>query len=152
MKATLVVVLLLLIAAGVAAFYYWSPYNQNSIVLTGIVTTDSVIVSPQIQGQIQKLLVNQGDTVRAQQLVAVIDPQELQAEADYYANTAQQYADLTKQAQADLEMARLTWDRDQKAFTQHVVSAQDYDQGRLAYEGAKMRVDSLQGQTKAAEA
>lgn len=152
MKATIVTILLVLIAVG-AGWFYFASYNQpTSIVLTGVVTTDSVIVSPQIQGQVQQLLVNQGDKVNAQQLLAVIEPREAQADLDYYASTAQQYADLTKQAQSDLEMARLTWERDEKAFAQHVVSAQDYDQGRLAYEGAKMRVESLQGQTKAAEA
>jgi len=33
--------------------------------LTGIVTTDEVIVSSEIQGRLQKLTVGQGDTVTA---------------------------------------------------------------------------------------
>src|SRR5271155_4689305 len=37
--------------------------RSGALVLTGIVTTDDVIVSPQVTGQIGQLLVNQGDSV-----------------------------------------------------------------------------------------
>jgi len=47
--------------------------------LTGIVTTDAVIVSPEIQGRLQQLLVREGDAVTNGQLLAVIQPQEQQA-------------------------------------------------------------------------
>ena len=51
-----------------------------ALVLTGIVTTNDVIVSPQIAGQIGQLLVNEGDVVKKDQLLAVIAPDELQAD------------------------------------------------------------------------
>ena len=43
----------------------WPP---PALVLTGIVTTNDVIVSPQIAGQIGQLLVNEGDAVKKDQL------------------------------------------------------------------------------------
>ena len=43
--------------------------------------SNQVIVSPQTQGRLQKLLVDEGTPVKAGQLIAVIDPAELQAQA-----------------------------------------------------------------------
>ena len=51
-------------------------------------TTNDVIVSPQIPGQISRLLVNDGDPVKRDQLLAVITPDELRTDIDYYTHTA----------------------------------------------------------------
>ena len=68
-----------------------------------MVTTDDVIVSPEIQGRIQQLLVNRGDTVTSNQLLAVLQPQEWKAEMAFYANTEQQQAAQVVVAEADLK-------------------------------------------------
>ena len=47
-------------------------------------TTNDVIVSPQIAGQLQKLLVKEGDIVKKGQLLAVISPDELRADTAFY--------------------------------------------------------------------
>src|SRR5262249_53057418 len=60
--------LVVLIAAGA---YYVVRARPADLVLTGIVTTHDVIVSPQIGGQIGKLLVTEGETVTQNQLLAV---------------------------------------------------------------------------------
>src|SRR5262249_12237036 len=75
----------------------------NQITLTDMVTTDDVIVSPKIQKRIQQLLVNRGDTVTSNQLLAVLQPQEWKAEMAFYANTEQQQAAQVVVAEADLK-------------------------------------------------
>ncbi len=50
--------------------------------LTGVVTGTDEIVSPLIQGRIEQLLVDEGSEVKAGQLIAEIDPTELQAARD----------------------------------------------------------------------
>jgi multidrug resistance efflux pump len=77
--------------------------SRPSIVLTGIVTTDDLIVSSEIQGRLRRLLVNQGDAVTNRQLLAEIQPQEQQAEMSFYANSERQSAALVAQAEADLK-------------------------------------------------
>jgi HlyD family secretion protein len=74
-----------LVAAGIA-YAIFAP--AKPLVLTGIVTTNDVIVSPQVGGQVQKLLVNEGDSVVAGQLLAVISAGELAADQAYYAHSA----------------------------------------------------------------
>jgi HlyD family secretion protein len=75
-RKLLLPVILLVIAAG---GYYVVSARASSLVLTGIVTTNDVIVSAQIPGQLGQLLVKEGDTVAAGQVLAVITPDELRA-------------------------------------------------------------------------
>src|SRR5436309_8329757 len=87
----------LLAALGIAGAVYYIYYRPpTALVLTGIVTTNDVVVSPQIAGQIRQLLIVEGDQVKKDQLLAVITPDELKAESAYYAQNA---AGLTSQVQ-----------------------------------------------------
>jgi multidrug resistance efflux pump len=82
------VVLAVLALAALALGIYWVRARPDAIVLTGIVTTNDVIVSPQISGQLGRLLVREGEAVRRGQLLAVLAPDELRAESAYYEHTA----------------------------------------------------------------
>jgi multidrug efflux pump subunit AcrA (membrane-fusion protein) len=76
-------ILLLLVAGG--AYYWYVSSRPVPLVLTGIVTTNDVVVSPQIAGRIEQLSVDEGDQVKANQMLAVLDAGELQQEHAYYA-------------------------------------------------------------------
>jgi multidrug efflux pump subunit AcrA (membrane-fusion protein) len=54
---------LLVVLIGAAAWGVYAYMNRppSSLVLTGIVTANDVIVSPQIAGQLSRLLVKEGD-------------------------------------------------------------------------------------------
>jgi HlyD family secretion protein len=101
------ILILLALAASGAAFYYARSSRVHDLVLTGIVTTDETIVSSQIQGQISQLLVREGDTVKANQLLAVIAPQELRADQVYYARSEQGFSDAVAEARAALKYQEL---------------------------------------------
>jgi HlyD family secretion protein len=148
-KLFIFVVLLAAIFGGV---YYFTRPQSGAIVLTGIVTTDELIVSPQTQGRIQKLLVQEGSNVNKGDLLAVIDPQEQLANVAYYAATEQQFAAQVVQAESDMEFAQLTYERDEPLMKTKAVSAQDYDQARTAYDAAKARLDAARKQADAAAA
>jgi HlyD family secretion protein len=75
------------VVAAVSAYALFAP--PKPLVLTGIVTTSDVVISPQVGGQMQKLLVNEGDSVSPGQLLAVIAPSELAADQAYYAHSAE---------------------------------------------------------------
>ena len=152
MKARKLLLFLLILAAAATIIYYTTLREPSKITLTGIVTTDEVIISPEIQGRLQQLLVNVGDPVTTHQLLAVIDSQPQLADVAYYTSVEQQDANQVTQAQADLENARLTFERDEPLFKQQAVSAQDYDQARTAYDAVKARIESLKNQVQAAKA
>jgi HlyD family secretion protein len=73
-------ILLGIIVVVAAAYYVISTPRTRGLVLIGTVDSNQVIVSPQIQGRIQKLLVDEGTPVKAGDLIAVLDPAELEAE------------------------------------------------------------------------
>ena len=54
--------------------------HSRDLVLIGTVDSNQVIVSAQVEGRIQKLLVDEGTPVKAGDLIAVLDPSELQAQ------------------------------------------------------------------------
>ena len=62
------------------AYYYFSTPSNRDLVLIGTVDSNQVVVSPQVQGRIQKLLVDEGTQVKLGDLIAILDPSELEAE------------------------------------------------------------------------
>jgi HlyD family secretion protein len=73
-------ILLGIIALISLTYYFISTDHTRDLVLIGTVDSNQVIVSPQIQGRIQKLLVDEGSQVKAGDLVATLDPSELEAQ------------------------------------------------------------------------
>src|SRR5947199_6559149 len=104
MKRFRPLLLILLLAALAVGAYAYANRRPSTLTLTGIVTTNDVIVSPQIAGQIGKLLVADGDTVRAGQLLATIVPDELQADTTYYAQSAAGATSQVRESEAGLRL------------------------------------------------
>jgi multidrug resistance efflux pump len=131
-------VLAVLAAAGAYAYLRARP---AVLVLTGIVTTNDVIVSPQIAGQIGQLVVNEGDAVTQGQLVAVINPDELRADTAYYAQNVQGLSSQVRESEAALRyQLRQTADQIKQAeSTLASIEAQvdaasaDLDHARVTY-------------------
>ena len=112
------------------------------LVLTGIVTTNDVVVSPQIGGQIGRLLVNEGDTVKRDQLVAVITPDELAADRTYYTQNAEGVTSQVKESEAALRyQEQQTRDQIRQAEamlasteSQRAAAEADLESARLSFE------------------
>ena len=62
------------------SYYLFSTPRSKDLVLIGTVDSNQVVVSPQIQGRIVKLLVDEGTQVKQGDLIALLDPSELQAQ------------------------------------------------------------------------
>ena len=137
-NAVTFVVLVLAAGAGPYAYRRMPP---PALVLTGIVTTNDVIVSPQIAGQIGQLLVAEGDPVTQDQLVAVIVPDELKADTAYFAQNVEGMSSQIRESEAALRLQeRQTVDQIRQAeSTLASIEAQvesavaDVDQARLTY-------------------
>jgi len=173
---------LLIVLAG--SLYWFFNRAEREIVLTGIVTTDDVIVSAEVQGRLDRLLVREGDAVKDGQLLAVIQPEEWKADVAYYANSEQESAAQVERAEADLrfqetqtregteqadanlaaaeaalaqgkadlENARLLFEREETLYKKGVESAQAYDQSRTSHAAAQAHVEALRKQVQAAQA
>jgi multidrug resistance efflux pump len=100
-KVLLLILVVVILCAGVV--YYKAVTQPRPIILTGIVTTNDVIASSQIQGQLAQVLVKEGDTVKPGQLLAVIEPQELRADESYYLHSQRGTAAQVSEAEAALK-------------------------------------------------
>jgi multidrug resistance efflux pump len=96
-------ILILSAAAVIALAVYFTTRPPQRIVLTGTVTTDETIVSPEVQGRLERLLVKEGDSVTNGQLLAVIQPREWLADLAFYASSQAQSTAEVAQAEADLQ-------------------------------------------------
>ena len=179
-RVKLLLILIVVAGLGYGAYYYLGR-PPTELVLTGIVTTNDVVVSPQIAGQIRELTVAEGDTVKKGQLIASITPDELRADSAYYTYTSEglgsqvreseaalrfqerQTGDQIKQAEAtlssteaqqmaataDLENAKLLFDRTRNLSQKGVDSPQALDSARTTFNAVEARLDSLKKQVEA---
>jgi HlyD family secretion protein len=137
-KSALVLFLLLLAAGGAYAYRQIAP---APLVLSGIVTTNDVIVSAQIGGRIEQLLAGEGDPVKKDQLVAVIAPDELKADTAYFAQNVEGLSSQVRESEAALRyQQRLTVDQIRQAEStlasseaQVDAAAADVENARLTY-------------------
>jgi multidrug resistance efflux pump len=74
------IILLSIICLIALGYYYFSTPSSKDLILIGTVDSNQVVVSPQIEGRIQKLLVDEGTPVKSGDLIAVLDPSELEAQ------------------------------------------------------------------------
>ncbi len=151
MKGKRFAVLILIVIVAVVAYVV---YNRptNAIVLTGVVTTDEVIVSPEISGRLEQLYVDVGDTVTNGQLLARLQPEQWRADVAFYSSSEASSTAALAQAQADLENSRLNFERMQGLYSNNVESIQNFDAARTTYNAAKARVDAAEKQIQAAAA
>ena len=94
--------LVLLLVLGAVGYAVYERTRPTELVLTGIVTTADVIVSPLAPGQLTSLLVKEGDTVKKDQVIATIAPDELRADRAYFAESAQGLSSQVRQNEAAL--------------------------------------------------
>jgi HlyD family secretion protein len=94
----------IVIVAVAVAYVLLRP--PGTLTLTGIVTTNDVVVSPQVAGQLRELLVKEGDVVEKGQLIATIAPDELAADTAYYAHNAEGLESQVRESEAALRFER----------------------------------------------
>jgi HlyD family secretion protein len=183
MKRYVRIVLVLVLVVGAGAYWY-THRSPAALVLTGVVTTNDVVVSPQIAGRIDRLLVREGDTVTAGQVLAVLQPDELRQEQAFYSYSAQQVGSQVEEsaaalrlqqrqttdqiaqaeatlaatqsqraaAEAQLENARLAFDRAQRMVKDAIGTQESLDQARTGFEVAKSNIAALDKQIDAQQA
>ncbi len=131
----------LLLALASVAFII-ARRGPRELTLTGIVTTNDVVVSPLVTGEVSRLLVAEGDVVKKGQLVAVIRPDELRADSSFYqesaagakAQVAEGQAALRYQEQQTNDQIRQAEASLAAAVSQQAEAQADQENSRLAFQ------------------
>ena len=108
-------------------------------------------VFSRVDGYIAKFHVDEGDYVKAHQLLVEIDHTDyVHAVNRAKANLAAAKADVLRQ-EANIRNARLTLDRMQKLIKDQFVSQQDLDNAQVNYDMALAQIESVRAQVKQME-
>lgn len=117
-----------------------------------------VKISPDVSGEVVELLVNEGDQVKAGDLLAKIDPKIYASNYDrMLAGLNSQKASLANararvsQVEAQFINAKATFERNDKLWKEKAISASEYDAAKSAFEVARAEVSAAQENVKAAE-
>jgi multidrug resistance efflux pump len=121
--------------AASLAYYFLSTPRGSDLVLVGTVDAYQVIVSPQVTGRIVKLPVVEGQDVKAGDLVALLDPDELAAAKEASDDQARS---LRAQLSASRETAASTLGDTANAVA-NALAAQRAAADALAEAGANLR-------------
>jgi HlyD family secretion protein len=143
------VIFLLIVVAGVAGGYYATHRPPGPLILTGIVTTQDVIVSPQVGGQIGQLLLKEGEEVHKNQLVAVMTTDELQADRAYYVHQVASIQSPGGENEAALRYEqRQTEDQIQQARAALDTTIAQVGEAKASLENARIVLERIQKLSK----
>jgi len=139
------IILLLVLAGGAAAAYYSMRQPPGPLILTGIVTTEDVIVGPQVGGLIGQLLVKEGDQIQKNQLVAVMTTDELRANRDFYSKQEESAQSQIGENEASLRFqSRQTEDQITQAQAALATSVAQVGQAKASSENARIVFERVQ--------
>lgn len=148
-KAVRVIIVIIVLIAGFSAWWFFirKPSGpDNVIALSGRIESDDSAVAAKISGRIREITVREGDQVKAGQVIAVLDDDQIKARVDQ------------AQSVVDQSEARLQWAKQQIAVLQSQLeqSRLSVTQSRIDAEGkvseAQARVASAEASLAQAEA
>lgn len=162
-------IILVIAALAVLATAGWLLYQQfagarpDNLVLHGNVDIRQVNLGFRVSGRLKEMKYEEGDPVRAGDMVALLDDGPYQDQVHLAeAQVAQAQANYTKmvngyrkeeieqaraqlaQAKANFENALKTFDREDKLLQTHVISQSDYDAATSSRDSLKAQVQSAQ--------
>ena len=107
-----------------------SSIELTSVVTGKVIPEDEVEIKPQLNGIIEKILVEEGDTVQNGQLIAVI--KVVPDERSVYGAQAQ-----VTSSKLNLENGEKQLNRAKELFSKQIISQQEFEDAELRYNSAK---------------
>ena len=109
---------------------FMSSIELTSVVTGKVIPEDEVEIKPQLNGIIEKILVEEGDTVQNGQLIAVI--KVVPDERSVYGAQAQ-----VTSSKFNLENGEKQLNRAKELFAKQIISQQEFEDAELRYNSAK---------------
>ena len=126
------------------------PVNLRS---TGTVhARESAVLSAQVMGRIQQVLVHEGDSVRAGQTLVVLDDAALRAALEQAQAGLKAAQNAQAEAQINASLATSTLDRYKQLESEKSVSPQEMDEVSRRAEAAEANLEAVRAQTGEARA
>ncbi len=121
MKKKIIALILILLIIGLISFFVFNKNKSaNNLTLFGNIEIRQVDLSFQVAGKVEKLFKEEGDTVKANELIALIDSRDY--EANYNKATANVAQTLAMKNEAESK-----FERQAPLIDDNTISKQDYD-------------------------
>jgi RND family efflux transporter MFP subunit len=120
------------------------PINDATDYVATLKSRDSAVIMPQVDGQVTKIYVHSGERVGAGTPLMEIDPLKQQA-------TVKSQESSRAAQEANLSWAKQQYARAQGLYSAGVISRQDMDQAKTAFDAAQAQVASLDAQVREQE-
>jgi RND family efflux transporter MFP subunit len=113
------------------------PVGEFTEYLATLISRDSAVLQPDVEGQITRIFVHSGQTVKAAEPILQINPVKQQATVH-----SQQANEQARRAAA--QFAKQDLERKQQLFHEGIIARQDLDLAQTAYDAAQADVSALQ--------
>ena len=134
---------LVVVAGGAAGYWSWREYQRRTALPDGIVSGNGRIESVQVDvatkyaGRISRIFAREGDLVRAGQVIAKMDTEEMEAEL---AKSQAEFAEAEEtenqvkaevvQREAELKYQNQEYERNKSLFARRVISREEMEQSQ----------------------
>ncbi len=123
-----------------------------------LIPKSQFIVAPKVSGWLKKLLVNVGDTVERNQLIAVLDGEEFSQQVEQAKAELQVAQANAANSESELELAQREYERAKALREKQIASVSELDESEAAYTASQSRlkvsqalVDQKQSSLQAAQ-
>lgn len=113
---------------------------------------ETTVVSAQVMGRIQQVLVREGDSVRAGQTLVVLDDAALRSSLEQAQAGLKAAQNARAAAQANASLATSTFNRYKQLESERSVSPQEMDEVSQRAEAAQANLEAVRAQTDEAQA
>jgi HlyD family secretion protein len=103
-RSPIVLFLGALFAAATLYFFFFTDHSQG-LILQGVVDANQVVVSPKVQGILERLNVDEGSSVQEGEVIGTLDTAELQANLEADRATVANLRSQLAQSQSNYQMA-----------------------------------------------
>lgn len=141
-RAKVIMILSLILIAGAVAWWFFlrgPGAPEGVITLSGRIDSDDAAVAAKIAGRIREITVREGDAVKANQIIAVLDDEQVKAREDQERSAVEQAEAMVRQSEQAVAVLQAELEQSRLIVTQSRIDAQG-------------RVSQAQGQLAAAEA
>jgi RND family efflux transporter MFP subunit len=122
-------------------------------IFTGsLIPKSQFIVAPKVSGWLRELLVNVGDTVHQNQLIAVLDDEEFTQQVEQARAELQVAKANAENCSSDLDLAKREYERAKTLREKQIASASELDESEAAYNSCRTQLKVALAQVTQKEA
>ena len=115
-----------------------------------VVPEDRAEISTRVMGYVIKEFVKEGDYVKKDQTIFVIDPRDVKAQTEIMKQRIEQARKNYLAAKANYEAVKKTYERFKKLLKEGAVTQHEYDQVEAQYKAAKAQLEAAKAEIRVA--